>query len=523
MSYSQPCQDAKPVCFESFYSFFTIFSENINVRVKSLEDLISLDKNSFLDLLTSWFYYKDFPQNEPCNFTSSLFANDSMNKLTLGIRIAELRFIIQKINSLSANPKADPRVIEYSKKLMELAVQDHEVCLFMERSCDCDSAIYQLRTLEAKSKKILPYRSAIYLSKIQKIKEALALSRTRNVSIGEVYKKRFNEWVKSFSDDSLQTKIPDKFVDYFTKDEKLNLKKLDSDVEYFYEKMSALVSNTALSQTVSSNELLKVVNNFSQNQLSENIGILDRILKKINDPNLTGFSVTDILSLNNIFNRFLRYHEARLSDDPKEKELLLQYIYNNFFEKEDFKNLWYDPEKKAPLESISNSIYFEMLDKYDSYLLLTLKYLGKVGLRKNLLIEGTNLNRISSFFALRSSYDRGTFIHRINVLNSLIKKIDTFEEITPESKDYLKKLFNLFLLNHKAIMCLGEKKPEKAIKYLYELKEKSKGIFLRYSRDGGIADKLIETCQSQISKNKTEDEQDHSVSKMVRPSESEVD
>lgn len=131
MPASQPCQDAKPVCFESFYSFFTIFSENINVRVKSLKDLISLDKNSFLDLLTSWFYYKDFPQNEPCNFTSSLFANDSMNKLTLGIRIAELRFIIQKINSLSANPKADPRVIEYSKKLMELAVQDHEVCLFV--------------------------------------------------------------------------------------------------------------------------------------------------------------------------------------------------------------------------------------------------------------------------------------------------------------------------------------------------------------------------------------------------------
>ena len=92
----QPCQDAKPVCFESFYSFFTIFSENINVRVKSLEDLISLDENSFLDLLTNWFYYKDFPQNESCNFTSSLFANASMDKITLDIRIAELKFIIQK-------------------------------------------------------------------------------------------------------------------------------------------------------------------------------------------------------------------------------------------------------------------------------------------------------------------------------------------------------------------------------------------------------------------------------------------
>ena len=52
-------------------------------------------------------------------------------------------------------------------------------------------------------------------------------------------------------------------------------------------------------------------------------------------------------------------------------------------------------------------------------------------------------------------------------------------------------------------MCLGEEKPEKAIKYLYELKEKSKGIFLFYSKDGGKVDNLIEACQSQIAKGKT--------------------
>lgn len=498
MPYSQPCQDAKPVCFESFYSFFTIFSENINVRVKSLEDLISLDENSFLDLLTSWFYYKDFPQNEPCNFTSSLFANDSMDKLTLDIRTAELKFIIQKINLLSANPKADPRVIEYSKKLIYLAISDHDI-QWRIKTDEPRWIVHFLQKLEDESKKVLPYRSKIYSLKKQMIIESL-LRKPPQVSAGISYRMKFDEWVKSFSDDSSQTKIPDKFVDYFTKDEKLNLKKLDSDEEYFYKKMRALVNDVVSSLMAKSDELLEVVNNFSRDQLLENIDTLHSILKKINDPNLTGFSVTDILSLNDIFNRFLRYHEASLSDDPKEKELLLQDMYNNFVENEDFEPLWYDYERYSIFNKQCGIINFDMLDKDSRYFLLALKYFAKANTRKNLLTGCHDLSLIAPLFAPQSSYDKGTFIHRINVLNDLIEKIDTFEEITPESKDYLKKLFNLFLLDHKARMCLGEKKPEKAIKYLHELKEKSKGIFLLYSKDGGRVDKLIEDCQSQIAK-----------------------
>lgn len=90
----QPCQYAAPNRFENFRNFFMIFFEKVGV--KSLESLTSLDGKPLLDLLNNLFYYKDFPQNESYNFTSSLFADASMNETTLNTRISKLESIIQK-------------------------------------------------------------------------------------------------------------------------------------------------------------------------------------------------------------------------------------------------------------------------------------------------------------------------------------------------------------------------------------------------------------------------------------------
>lgn len=433
---------------------------------------------------------------------------------------------------MSVNPKADPRVIEYSKKLINLAISDHNM-MRLDKT-DFYPSLFKLSHLEEDSKEVLPYRSKIYSSMkynlidqflLRRLTESYWEGRPKILPNGTDYRpalEKFERDIKLISDDSLQTEIPKEIASYFTSDEYLNLEKLVSDEKYFLEKMHQLcpqiyTCDGPTKRIAESDKSLKAISVLSQDQLLKNVDILHRILEKINDPSLsTEIESMYLFDLNGIFTKFLLYHQIRLSHNPEETKLLLQDMYNNseravafnFLLRNDYKKIWYNAWHDE-----SYVIHFDMLGKNDRYLSIALRYLSTIYTRTTLQIKDRMLTEdrngikhmdtlflcIDPLFA-PESYDRETFIHRINVLNDLIEKIDTFEEITPESKDYLKKLFNLFLLDHKARMCLGEKKPEKAIKYLHELKEKSKGIFLLYSKDGGRVDKLIEACQSQIAK-----------------------
>ena len=504
-------------------------------QTESLESLDSLDNDALVNLINKWFSQKDLPQTRSDNFDSLLFADASMDVDTLIRRKDVLENIVKKVNSLSTNPTVDPMVIEYSKKLLELAVEDYTVWLKIKNN-NLEDAIKQLISLEKKSKGILPYRSKIYSSMgrevmessmrrkvmessmIREIVESSSVQQNPQepvcVSRGEDYKMKFTDWYKSFTDDLSNFEVPQEIYVYFLSDEYLNLKKLVSDEDYFLRKMHQLVSDTKEAQIARNNlSIATILGALSRKQLTENIDTLHRILDKINDPNLTEFSPNDILCLNSIFTKFLYHHQLKLFTKPNKHEeererekrereggAILKGMYNNFFEQENFEALWCDFNKENPNDQ---QINFEMLSKNSSYLLLALKYFAKTDTRRSLLDKSYNLEHITSLFAPQSSYDRKTFTHRIDVLNNLIKKIDTFGEITTEGKDYLKKLFNLFLLDHQARMCLGEKEPEKAIECLRELKEKSKGIFLHYSKGGGRVDEIIEACQSQIAKGET--------------------
>lgn len=500
----QPYQYAEPAYIEKVFE---------KIRLGSPEDLCSYSYSQhdgrFLNLVRGWFCFKNL-QTESCNFTSSLFADASMDVETLSKSKDILMNVLRSLEALLSDyfkqmPNGRPFTsrrdypdilndrtpIGYFGAVIDLAMDDHNMWLEVKKN-NFGDAIRQLPVLKQKSERILPYRSKIYSS----IEQSLMRQNPIRVSRGEDYKTKFN----TFKDRISQTEMPEEIASYFTSDEYLNLKKLVSDEKYFCEKLHRLAQwwsrpKEPDRRIAESDESLRAVSVFSRDQLLENVGILHRILVRINDPHLTEFDYFSIIKLNGIFTKFLRYHQFYFSDNPEEKELLLQGIYNNFFENESFGNtLWCDYGRY----SLVHRMNFEMLGLNDSYLLLVLKHFAKESTRIHMLDKDYHADDIS-FFA-PWSYNQETFTHRIDVLNNLIEKIDTFEEITPEARDYLKKLFNLFLLDHRARMYLNEKKPEEAIKCLHELKEKSKGIFVCYSREGGIVDKLIKTCQSQISK-----------------------
>lgn len=535
----QPCQDAKPVCFESFHSFFAPFFERAGVR--SLKDLNSLDQDSLLDLLTHLFHYRDFPQNRSCNFTSSLFADASMNNSTLDMRIAELKSIIKKINLLSTNPEADPRVIEYSKELMNLAILDHD---FWNHICGntYDNIIQCLQQLEEKSKEILPpYRAEIYSSIRNHTKEEFMLLSMRKVPAGEVYQQNLNSWIESSSNRFLPAtpaettetaKKVDKNADYFTKDTKLNLERMVSDESYFYRKINRINELSRPSGDCDCpydyTSLFKTICTFSRDELSRNIELLNRILEKLHThPALFGYSRDAASRLYRIFYNFLYYHQLILyyvDNKPEETKVLLQDVYNTFFGPEHFGALWCIPSLVRPQDPAENRLDFDKLNECDSYFLLTLKYLTRFDFwyREKLTKHciQCDFSKISSlrppeycdpktFFRHPEPYNPKTFTYRINVLNNLIRKIDTFKEFTPRNKDYLKKFFSLFLLHHQAEMHLNEGRPEDAMQCLNELKEKSKEVFPYY--ESHYVYDLRKTCKAKLleqqSQNRMEDKQ----------------
>ena len=513
MSYSQLYQDISPAHLEEVAE---------NIRTQSFENLFLSDRD-ILCLAKKWYRDEESLKTESCNFTNSLFANNSTDEETLlegkktleGIFNTLTSWMLPGYQSFTLDYRdlrRDRPALESFKILINLAINDCNMWLEVKQN-NFGDAIRHLSELKKRSKGILPWRVEVYSS----VEPGLMRQNPIQVFEGEDYKTEFNSWVKSFKDHTSQTKIPEEVASYLTSDKYLNLKKLDSDEEYFHKKMRELAKgNTDLSRIVSRYNGLWAVSVFSPDQLSENISILERILKKIKGPYRTKFGRFDIVNLNYIFTKFLRYHQYYSSGDPKEKELFLQGIYNSFFE--------YDISEFALKCDCGHKINFEMSNVNDSYLLLVLKHFAKERTKIELLYYPSDVSPFNAPpWPSRFGGTFDNFSHRIDVLNNLIKKIDTFEEITPESKDYLKKLFNLFLLDHQAGIHSNKNRPEEAMKCLCELKEKSKGIVLYYFQEGGKVDELIETCQSQISKNKTEDEQDHSVSKMVRPSESEVD
>lgn len=523
----QPCQDAKPVCFESFHSFFAPFFERAGVR--SLKDLNSLDQDSLLDLLTHLFHYRDFPQNSSCNFTSSLFADASMNNSTLDMRIAELKSIIKKINLLSTNPEADPRVIEYSKELMNLAILDHD---FWNHICGntYDNIIQCLQQLEEKSKEILPpYRAEIYSSIRNHTKEEFMLLSMRKVPAGEVYQQNLNSWIESSSNRFLPAKPAettetakkvDKNADYFTKDTKLNLERMVSDESYFYRKINRINELSRPSGDCDCpydyTSLFKTICTFSRDELSRNIELLNRILEKLHThPALFGYSRDAASRLYRIFYNFLYYHQLILyyvDNKPEETKVLLQDVYNTFFGPEHFGALWCFPSLEKPQDPTKDRLDFDKLNEYDSYFLLTLKYLTRFNFWYRGMITKhyvqCDFSKLSSLLPPKS-YDLKTFTYRINVLNNLIRKIDTFKEFTPRNKDYLKKFFSLFLLHHQAEMHLNEGRPEDAMQCLNELKEKSKEVFPYY--ESHYVYDLRKTCKAKLleqqSQNRMEDKQ----------------
>lgn len=139
----QPCQNA--ACQNAAQSYFE------ETRVKSFEHLKSLSTDTLLNLLTNWF--KDFPQNESCNFTSSLFANANMDEKTLRKRKSILEFTLRRIEILSTNPEVNPMVIKYSKKLIDLAIADH--CAWLDIKYGVlEFAFLNASSMEKTSKKI---------------------------------------------------------------------------------------------------------------------------------------------------------------------------------------------------------------------------------------------------------------------------------------------------------------------------------------------------------------------------------
>ncbi len=522
----QPCQDAKPVCFESFHGFFAPFFERAGVR--SLKDLNSLDQDSLLDLLTHLFHYRDFPQNRSYNFTSSLFADASMNNSTLDMRTAELKSIIKKINLLSTNPEADPRVIKYSKKLIELAILDHD---FWNHMCGdtYDNMIRCLRKLERESEKILPpYRAEMYSSIRNHTKEEFMLLSTRRIPAGEVYQQNLNSWIESSSNRFLPAKPAettetakkaDKNADYFTKDTKLNLERMVSDESYFYRKINSINKLSEPSDDCDCpydyTKIFKTICTFSRDELSRNIELLNRILDKLCIHRMVSYSLSEQGRLYTIFYNFLYYHQLRLyyiDNKSEETKFFLQDVYNTFFGPERFGALWCFPSLVRPQDPTENRLDFDKLNECDSYFLLTLKYLTSFSFwRRERISKYNPTNNFREFSSLLPPEycDPKTFTYRINVLNNLIRKIDTFKEFTPRNKDYLKKFFSLFLLHHQAEMHLNEGRPEDAMQCLNELKEKSKEVFPYY--ESHYVYDLRKTCKAKLSEqqsqNRMEDKQ----------------
>lgn len=196
----QPCQDAAPNYFEKFFE---------GIKVESPESLVSLDTNDLLNLLNNWYLYKNFLQTKSCNFTSSLFANIDMNEKTLRERKNTLELILRRIELLSTDSTINPEVIEYSKKLIGLAIADHYVWLDI-KYCSIEGALANLPYLEKNAKEILPYRSEIYSLIKQRMDAVLALPGdkerviVRTLPAGLVREHITHSWVRSLLCHNLQ-------------------------------------------------------------------------------------------------------------------------------------------------------------------------------------------------------------------------------------------------------------------------------------------------------------------------------
>lgn len=150
----QPCQDAAPNYFEKVFE---------GMKVESPESLTLLDTNDLLNLLNNWYLYKNFLQTKSCDFTSSLFANIDMNEKTLRERKNMLELTLRRIELLSTDPTINPKVMEYSKKLIDLAIADH--CVWLDIKCGFPKiAFLHLPSLEKEAEEILPYYSEIFSS-----------------------------------------------------------------------------------------------------------------------------------------------------------------------------------------------------------------------------------------------------------------------------------------------------------------------------------------------------------------------
>ena len=176
MPITQFCQS--PLSQNYFENFFR------TIRVESLESLNSLDDSALVNLLNMWFCYKDLPQTESCNFTSSLFADASMDITTLNRREGLLNDIIKRIDLLHGTGLlCGSKVGEYSREIMRLVMLDNVFwrCI---HSGEFNTAIFYLQILKKDSEEILPYRTENYSNQIRTYEAKL--SERRRITNGIV-------------------------------------------------------------------------------------------------------------------------------------------------------------------------------------------------------------------------------------------------------------------------------------------------------------------------------------------------
>ena len=159
----QPCQDAAPNYFKNFFE---------RIRVESPESLESLKTDALLNLLNNWFLYRNFLQTKSCNFNYSLFANVDMNEATLRERKSKLELTLRKIEILSTDPTVNPMVMEYSKKLIDLAIADH--CAWLDIKYGVPKfAFLSLPSLEKTTKEVFPRGNDEMVSSLKLLREGI--------------------------------------------------------------------------------------------------------------------------------------------------------------------------------------------------------------------------------------------------------------------------------------------------------------------------------------------------------------
>lgn len=458
MPYSQPCQDVELAYLKKVFE---------GIRVESPESLCSLNNDALLILLNNWFHFKDL-QTESCNFTDSLFASIYMNEITLNTRINVLRSIIQKIDCCTPILKDNPGVIEYSKKLMNLAVLDHEIWLCIQRK-NYKEVQKLLQQLKEEYNTILPYHTESLEKYIEKLFRKVRLCELKNVS--KSYQNQFsNSWTASLLCNPLDCQSLSRNFDHLEKN--FNLERLasdkPSDESYYSSKifdMKETIFKCALGY-----EIFNEISTFSRDKVVNNIKYLQKILKKTERPELEHLLFVYSYNIKAFLTQLLRYHQIRLSvidNEPEQTQIFLQELFNKFEE------TIQTPE--------SEKFDFEKLKDNSHDTSVILKCLCRR--KKSILSVRSGQKLLPQIRCLIAplSYDKKIFENRIEVLESVIKNIDNFGELSSEQKGYIKELFNLFLLDHQARFNLNENRPEEAMKCLRELREKSEGIMRYYS------------------------------------------